>query len=774
MKTLHISDVTLGFSFPNLNDSSESITNKLISKELGHIDLFIINVNFKEGKNTRADNAGILILKYLRLNHFKQHCVLYSFLSREQLMEQDPCNSIIFSVGVTFLRLPADLSKIDYESLIKKQAPDDLSNFFKAEFRLPDNRHFFANWWGILRLWEVQKAVEKIAGKNKISDVEKDLHGAIKGIHSYNGLVARYVRGLSDNDIERTLLSMIAIKKEKFNNEIRNRNQLRYDIENLNNEDSVFEIQLNTLEEIRKESKDNFFNRVLLYFKLLPSAVQGKINHLNKERSLIKSEISYTQDYLELIEAIEREKDHIYDERRKLNRQIQSKIDNIISQSSFLTEEYSLETTRKKLAEKKPAILFVDDQANEGWAAIFQRMIYGEESNHFSVIQPDQNESIESIVGKIETTIKEKNINLLMLDLRLKGEIGSTVNSGEISGIQVLDQLRMSQLPCPVLITSASNKIWSFRETLKLNADAYWIKEGLDDNYGNDDSVENYLRFIDLVYTLCLNEEYRFLYDKLYPAISKVRNSRTPYWWETKFWKQDVLFSKKNEAKIRFNKTSPVDKAEVIEILNAGFDLIRKFLSAKIQNYETLFINKYIGSIIIIQFSRILEVIHRFDENNDRISLSEKMLAQIDEQVYNNFSKLLMIRNSATHNFSVNFSTITNFIELFFDYLSSNILDIPNDELVKHENTFSEPVNDAWYISEIESKDINYPRYFLRNPNLILKNSRTNILLDLRFNRELKADELNLLDKIRFQLNISENDKGIINYFAKNAQKVNY
>lgn len=772
---LHISDSSLSLSFPVLSDTPAILFEKVKEKHANSI-LFLINVNYKTDNISRADNAGILFLKYLRLNHFNQHSILYSFLSREQLMDQDPYNSIIFSQGVTFIRMPENLNKVDFESIAKKKAPDNLSSFFKAEFRLPDDRHFFANWWGVLQLWKVQKAVERIAGKTVITDVETGFAGSINEMNSYDGLVARYVKSIHDTDIEKTLRTFISARKENSKNGNQNRSRIQDEIDNLLAEDAVIEIQLSALEEIDKEEKNNFLSKLIAFFSDLPTTVQQKINQLNEKRASIKENISASQEYLELIDSINKVKDHIYNERRKLNRQIQSKIDKLISCNSFLTEDYSLDTIRQKLAEKKPTILFVDDQAEDGWATILQRMIYDGNSDNFIVIQPGKNDSIGSVVSKIEETVRARRIDLLMLDLRLKGETGGNFNIDEISGIQVLKQLPAIQLPCPVIITSASNKIWSYRETLKLNADAYWIKEGLDDNYNLETSIENYLRLLDLVYALFFNEEYRFLYDKLVPAVLTIKNSTSPFWWESKFWEKNSYSFKRSESTISVRKSKPVAKEEIIDTLIAGTDLFKKYLSEKIQKSETIHISRYVGSLVIIQFCRVLEIIHRFDESNDRFSLSEKMQSQLDDQTFNYFSKLITIRNSATHNFSANFNAITNFIEPFMSYLTSNILEIPCDELMKHESQDSEPIDGATYFTIIAGLKRGTQIFFLKNPNLKLSAGRPSILLHLNNIISVPKpshDEMGILigKSIEFELIISLNSAGQVNnYYAKNAK----
>jgi hypothetical protein len=147
------------------------------------------------------------------------------------------------------------------------------------------------------------------------------------------------------------------------------------------------------------------------------------------------------------------------------------------------------------------------------------------------------------------------------------------------------------------------------------------------------------------------------------------------------------------------------------------------------------------------------------------------MQAQLDDETFNFFSKLITMRNSATHNFSADFNAIKNFIELFICYLSSNILDKPSDEFIKHENVLSEPVMGEWYISVIDSKHHEYPTYYLKNPNLLLPNNRPKILLNLNYNSHLNSEVLNIGDKIRFQLKIVESRDGL-NYYANSAKKL--
>lgn len=631
MEIIHISDNSYNLSHPLLFDKPDELIEK-INKKHPDPDLFLINVNYKTQTIARADNAGILFLKFLRLYHFNQHCVLYSFLCKEDIMTQDPYNSIFFSGGITFVRMPDDLSKINYKLLATKRAPDDLSNFFKAEFRLPDNRHFFANWWGVLQLWKVQQAVEAITGASIAKSIESGLTASIREMNSYDGLVARYIKGAHEKDIEKTLRTLMAEKEE------------------------------------------------------------------------------------------------------------------LSTSNSFITEQYNIKNNRDVLAEETPSILFVDDQANDGWATIFQRIIYGQNCDKFSVIQPRKDESIEDVVRSITNIITKRKIKLLMLDLRLKGESGNNYGIDEISGIQVLRELSEVPITCPVLIISASNKIWSYRETLKLNADAYWIKEGLDDNISLQASIENYMRLVYMVYALCFNEEYQYLYHKLLPAILEIYKSESQFWWEQKFWEDEKM-----GMRDKIVDKELVNKETIMVTLRTGFNFFKMYLMERLQKDQTLNLSKHMASLVIIQFSRVLEIIHKV-KSNSMYSLSEKMSMQLPSDIFWGYSKkLTQLRNTATHQFSGSFGVIKEFIDVLIEYLF-----LDEEEFQDSEPITSFPMHEECYTSEIIKilKDRNI--VYLSNPNLALKDGRRGIILKERNFNGLQYDNFKEGTKIKYKLNIIE------------------
>jgi len=153
-----------------IGDLSSREIAKRVAEEVGDDDAVVfINVNLKSEGKSRQDQAGVEVLKFLRLTeHFDErnneardtHCVMYSFQSVEQLLREKPSSLILCSDGVTFKRLPSEFSELDLGELVEDKASvDDLDKFLRGEFRLPDERHSWANWWGLKQLYDVHRIV---------------------------------------------------------------------------------------------------------------------------------------------------------------------------------------------------------------------------------------------------------------------------------------------------------------------------------------------------------------------------------------------------------------------------------------------------------------------------------------------------------------------------------------------------------------------------------------------------------------------------------------
>jgi CheY-like chemotaxis protein len=774
-----------------LAKSIEEIAREIFEKHT-NTELFIINVNVLLSDGNRSDCLGIKLLKFIRLYGLNQHCMLYSFLSREQLMQLSPYHCIIFSEGTSFVRLPNDLSKLNFQKRVEKKAPEDLSPYFKAEYQLPDNRHFMANWWGMLQLWNVQKAIEHNASKTKWQDIEKRFTGSIKEMYSYQGLLARYLNNHKVDDIEHELTKLLHEREEKYSDITISSNEIAVEIQHIS--DTIIEIdrEFDVLNAVNIVDETLLKRIITCLFKnnTVGQNVQNKIFELIEEKQSLEQIKAHFSESQEISGLIDKENYRIYEERRKQNNRLLSLQSHLEHELHFSTENFSLAKIRDDLQIAKPKIVYVDDQANEGWSSILQRMIYGHDSDSFILVVPKQNDSIYTIVTKINDSIKDAK--LLILDIRLKNETGQ-IEPSQLSGFQVLRKLKEYFIPCPVLIISASNKIWSVKEAFSYSAVAFWTKEGLDAQMDAKDSIANYLRLMDLIYSLTANYQFFKIVADINKTINTIECGKNKFWWEEKFWPDKYTFididsNKQVPRIVKINKSS-IERENVTTILHHVVELIEDKLFQTFLN-GNLFVPESFFSVIISRCSLIMEEIHRINNNNDKTPLSEKMESQIGEENYEYYSALIKIRNKSVHRFeSIPFITFNKYIDLLQSYLFDDFestkleqYEMQSSSELEEVDTIKErlpdPVDGNFYEAKVNNKNEKisqnqgFDAYHLENPGINLQQGRDIILL-FKENPELQVEKDLIGKMVRFRLVIRGGEDGKpISYLARNAKLI--
>ena len=762
----HFNNLDSVFSFELDNPGIPDKIDIEFYKKYSSFDLFIINSNYKAKGILRSQNKGIRLLKFLRLHNLRQHCVLFSLFSREQLMAQDPRNLIIFSEGVTFIRLPYDFSLLNVPGLVAKKSPEDLSIYFKAEYTLPDNRHFFANWWGVLQLWKVQNAIDRMNGIANLKDIEST--DAFPEMNSYEGLLARYLNTDKLSNIEFQLKELQQHQKDRNSNKQKDIDLLKKQLDEKIIEFSERANLIETLNESFYDQKTKtLINSILEKFKFISDPIKEKVDCLIEVQKTCNEEIIKFSQFIDLNSIIAKETTQIEDQIKLLEEQIRKNITDCERKEIFSTGSINLNDARKQLADSKPKIIYVDDQAAEGWAEVLQKIIYGAKNDSFTIIQPCKEDSIDKISNQILLLANDIAISadLIILDLRLKSESGTNRDVADISGVQVLKKLTQEGISCPILITTASNKIWSYKETFALGASAFWIKEGLDGQSKLTSSIDNYMRLVDLISVLCLSQEYRFL--KECKQMTNLINHKSDYfWWENNNWVQ---------VNRQFIKTKSPERSNIISILRSSFEMLEDFLRIiLLESQQISLLNPY-HSIIITRLATIIESIHetddpaKFEEKNKTMpTLSEKIKDQFGKSLYISNS-LLKIRNKAVHTQDCSFMDLSFFTKNLLEYLNFNPLN-PSERFKN-----DQPVNGQEYTSEITSQHDKHKNiFYLKNPGLLL-NQRENIILDVRpqYNPQLNATPLQPGDIIRFKLSVSEK-YSVPNYYAKKAIKMQY
>ena len=250
-------------------------------------ELVLINAEGKFSGSSRQSVAGIEVLIWLRVKHYLTcPIILYGFLNPSQILARYPKYLIIHAPGNAYLQLPFEIQELQQtkERLEKRNPLKDkdveyLRNqykpYLKPAFSIEEFRHREANWWGILKLWDIQR--------------------------------------------------MVAI-----------------------------------------ESMDNF---------PYPIKVADNLNALNN----VVGEFLYKEDDKKLGVVLDSKTwltnvDHIF---MKLGRNWTRCEINDKNRTDFSFRQV-INSLKYELENRAPKILHIDDQANEGWAEIFQYMIYGE------------------------------------------------------------------------------------------------------------------------------------------------------------------------------------------------------------------------------------------------------------------------------------------------------------------------------------------------------------------------------------------------------------
>lgn len=631
------------------------------AEEFPFVDLLFINVNLLAGRSSRLECTGISLLKYIRLYHFDKHCILYSFLSREQLIQLSPDNLIVFSEGVTFVHLPYDFSKLDLENLAKQKAPADLSRYLKAESRLPDDRHFFANWWGVLQLWKVHRYLHKIDKEISIQ-VEKLIFKSAKQKYDYQGKLAEYlyskeIQKLSPEYIEakkeqHSIFDSFALTKEAYEKSLIE-HKTRIEAE---------DIEINRLSiDIDEIQPSNWWQIFVSKFGIV-NLFRRKRNHYEYKKTELFIEEEQIQKYKEIKNFIELDKSTKEVELENIIIEIAQ---NIEIKKKKLNEEdiFNIHCVIQKLKETSPRILYIDDQADEGWATVFQLMIYGIQApDNFSVINPG-NSTIDELIDRCFINIKRDKPDLIILDLRLYGEKGIVADYENLSGIKVLKALKNGDcvniaVTCPILVVTASDKAVVHNLLYSYRADASWIKEGLDSHFSLEDTVENYLDFLKTVFVLCCTADFSIL-RKMKEGILQLKVNGRAFWWESELRFENLISDKA--------KMQKVEKIDVYAALDESLIQLETLLHGPLRRNLSILMQKSLPSLIAMRLFHIIELIH--NENVDKEYTSVQIEVHHKNDSHGKLNALTKLRNDAVHQISLSLQDLDTYLTYLFEYL---------------------------------------------------------------------------------------------------------
>jgi CheY-like chemotaxis protein len=125
-----------------------------------------------------------------------------------------------------------------------------------------------------------------------------------------------------------------------------------------------------------------------------------------------------------------------------------------------------------------PKILYVDDEAYKGWYEIFCNLLCDRNGLSFEHLDDEFNSKTQDqIINICIEKIKADDIDFVILDFRLHLNDFSTKNIGEVTGLQLLKEIKKLNPGIQVIIFSASNKVWNLLELQANGADGFLLKE---------------------------------------------------------------------------------------------------------------------------------------------------------------------------------------------------------------------------------------------------------------------------------------------------------
>jgi hypothetical protein len=290
----------------------------------------------------------------------------------------------------------------------------------------------------------------------------------------------------------------------------------------------------------------------------------------------------------------------------------------------------------RRTGDPKKEVIVIDDKAKDGWLDIYNH-IFGHFIN-FTKIVPikEKDENIDKFFAeKIEKEINRNDslVDLVILDLRLFEEDGKSIKVEDFSGSKVLKLIREKFIGLPVLITTASNKAWTFEVMTKLGADAFWTKEGIDDQREPSETVKNYCELIRLVSKLTSNR-----YKKL---IEFARDVQVFDQTKDKSW-----LSK--EVQWLEGDPTRCDVEKIAKTLIDSVSVLKNYLHNYYleYGYSDQLNEAFVLSGLINKIAGVYEFVHGLDKKEDYDKKASKVIKGRGDL---NAKMLVQLRNESSH-----------------------------------------------------------------------------------------------------------------------------
>lgn len=627
---------------PNSNTELFDLATLVLADTVSNI--IYIQIHFPVADILKTfEYPGVQLIKFLRLRLEMRPIIVYSSLQDlETTLRQNHKNAIGFSPGIAFASYKT--TSIQFENLDNIIRRKDLIPFFKMEIDLPkDERHNWANWWGMYRLWSVHRFVSY---DGKVLEDIKEYQNSVLPQRRRNleALQVLFLYGHQESEIENEIKILEDLQKESAETLQQLQLEIRHIQENLQiNETRGYLIQP-LLKRIHVSINLGDWNEVKRLRKEIAEITGSSRSNL-KTLKRKKENLNKQLTELELKSKERKEEKDVLD--RHLISQVIPIQKFIDAESSHLSSQ-SLVGLRKTLKSRKPKILYIDDQAFEGWSTLLQMMIYGSPSSEkFSTYAPKPGEDLDQMFEMFDENFFS-DVDMVMLDLRLFKEAGTD----QISGEYILDRIKRKHAGLPVLLVSATNKSENLETLQALGAEALWTKEGIDSRLDEKGAVRNYLKLLELIEMLT-NQQYAGMLS-ISREIEKLSAFPQKTWWESR------LFSAKK-----------VEKESIMNVLKDSFSLLNDCLLIynlrRSRNYHSD--DWFYPALVAHNLRKVVEIIFDYDGTKSKIDRRDGYSQSLNHRC----SLASHYLGKRTGDYAPDY-TIEKAIELFLEFLGEKYL----------------------------------------------------------------------------------------------------
>ena len=172
----------------------------------------------------------------------------------------------------------------------------------------------------------------------------------------------------------------------------------------------------------------------------------------------------------------------------------QLRVNDINGKLKIIGKNYS-----ELLENRNIRVAVVDDRIEDGWGDAYEALFnLGKFTNEVIMIKSMQ----EAL------SLDTSELDLIVLDLRIEelatGEENDILNIDDISGIRLIKKLKKKDKTLPIILATASNKVWGYEAAFDSGVTACWTKESPRFGVSNNLLVSNSVALIKIVSNVLL------------------------------------------------------------------------------------------------------------------------------------------------------------------------------------------------------------------------------------------------------------------------------